>query len=141
MDHRTEGTTQRGPGHEVRDIQLRPIVWAGIALVVVAIVAHIGVWRLFDYFTERRTRVESRPTPTAPLAWPRQTPPGPRLQADPHKDLEALLGAQDALLQSYGWVDREAGVARIPIARAMALLAERGLPVRQGDGSPPGGAR
>jgi hypothetical protein len=141
MDHRRDEATQRGPGHEVRDVQLRPIAWAGLALVVVAIVALIGVWSLFNYFTEHRTRTEGRPTATAPLAWPRQVPPGPRLQADPHKDLQALLGAQNALLQSYGWVDQGAGVARIPIARAMALLAERGLPVRQGDGSPPGGAR
>jgi len=125
----------------VRDVQLRPIIWAGMALIVVAIVALIVVWRLFDYFTAHQTLVEGRPTLTAPLTWPRQTPPGPRLQADPHKDLQALLGAQNALLQSYGWVDREAGVARIPIARAMALLAENGLPVRQGDGSPSGGTR
>jgi mono/diheme cytochrome c family protein len=32
-------------------------------------------------------------------------------------------------LASYGWVDESAGRARIPIARAMALAAEQGLPV------------
>jgi hypothetical protein len=35
-------------------------------------------------------------------------------------------------LSSYGWVDREAGIVRIPIDRAMDLLAERGLPARAG---------
>jgi hypothetical protein len=115
----------------VRDIQLRPIIWAGVTLILVAIVVHLGVWWLFDYFTESRTQLESPPVPTAPLAWPRQVPPGPRLQIDPQRDLRALLDAQNAILQSYGWVDREAGTARIPIARAIDLLAERGLPVRQ----------
>ena len=32
-------------------------------------------------------------------------------------------------LNGYGWVDQEAGIARIPITRAIALLAESGLPV------------
>jgi hypothetical protein len=34
------------------------------------------------------------------------------------------------LLEGYGWVDREAGVVRLPIERAMALVLERGLPTR-----------
>jgi len=36
---------------------------------------------------------------------------------------------QIAQLNGYGWVDQEAGIARIPITRAIALLAESGLPV------------
>lgn len=34
--------------------------------------------------------------------------------------------AKRAQLNSYGWVDREARVARIPIQRAMKMLLERG---------------
>jgi hypothetical protein len=37
---------------------------------------------------------------------------------------------QADLLEGYGWVDREAGVVRLPIERAMELLLERGLPTR-----------
>jgi hypothetical protein len=128
-----------GPSHEERDIRLRPIVWAGAALVVLAIVVHVGLAWLFDYFTERRTRLEGPPAPTAPIAWPRQLPAGPRLQIDPHQDLQQLLSAEATILQRYDWVDHEAGIARIPIARAMELLAERGLPARQGDGPAPAG--
>jgi hypothetical protein len=139
MDSTHEHTEHYGPGHEKRDIRLRPIIWVGIALVVVVIVVHIGIWWLFDYFTERRTQLEGPPTPTAPLVWPRQLPPGPRLQIDPHQDMQTLLSAENAILGSYGWVDQEAGIARIPIVRAMELLAERGLPARQGDGAAPTG--
>jgi hypothetical protein len=39
-----------------------------------------------------------------------------------------LVGAE--LLEGYQWVDEQAGVVRIPIERAMELLAERGLPSR-----------
>jgi topoisomerase IA-like protein len=32
------------------------------------------------------------------------------------------------VLESYGWVDKDKGVVRIPIEEAMRLIAERGLP-------------
>jgi cytochrome c oxidase cbb3-type subunit 3 len=53
-------------------------------------------------------------------------PPRTRVQAP----LEELRAAEDAVLHSYGWVDRPAGIVRIPIDRAMEVPAERGLPVR-----------
>ena len=50
-------------------------------------------------------------------------PPAPRLQADPAADLAAERAQQRQRLESYAWVDRDAGIAQIPIERAMALLA------------------
>jgi mono/diheme cytochrome c family protein len=45
------------------------------------------------------------------------------------EQLEIHRAQQLAQLNDYGWIDQEAGVARIPIHRAIDLLAERGLPV------------
>ena len=52
--------------------------------------------------------------------------------------MEAHREREDELLGSYGWVDRNAGVVRIPIDQAKRLLLERGLPVRAsaGGGAP-----
>jgi hypothetical protein len=44
---------------------------------------------------------------------------------------------EEKTLNSYGWVDKQAGVARIPIDRAMELLAQRGLPTRPQAGAVP----
>jgi hypothetical protein len=59
---------------------------------------------------------------------PVPNPPAPRLQVDPPADLAALRATEAAQLSSYGWEDRTTGVVRIPIDRALALTAERGLP-------------
>jgi hypothetical protein len=42
--------------------------------------------------------------------------------------MQEMRRTENARLQSYGWVDRTAGIARIPIDQAMELLATRGFP-------------
>jgi hypothetical protein len=44
--------------------------------------------------------------------------------------LQQLREAESAKLNSYGWIDKSTGVVRIPIDRAMDLLAQRGLLAR-----------
>ena len=53
-------------------------------------------------------------------------PPAPRLEADPVTDGDAYRAREAALLGGYGWVDRPAGIVRMPIDEAMRILAERG---------------
>lgn len=40
----------------------------------------------------------------------------------------SVLQEQRAVLESYGWVDRDRGVVRIPIERAIDLVVEGGRP-------------
>ena len=71
--------------------------------------------------------------PEFPLAAEQENrlPPEPRLQTNPRQDLRDLRSAEEAVLTGYGWVDKKAGIARIPIDEAMKLTVERGLPARQ----------
>jgi hypothetical protein len=55
-------------------------------------------------------------------------PPGPVLQLSPAADLAKFDAQQEAQLDGYGWIDRDKGIARIPIAQAMQDLAKRGFP-------------
>ncbi len=67
------------------------------------------------------------------LAVMTQAFPTPRLETDDgNQDLADLHAREDLLLDHYTWVDRPGGVVRIPIDRAMELIAQRGLPVIQG---------
>ena len=58
----------------------------------------------------------------------------PRLQVSAPEDLSRFREREEAELNTYGWINRTSGVVRIPVARAMDLLLERGLPVRAGIG-------
>jgi hypothetical protein len=59
--------------------------------------------------------------------------PTPRLEMDDgDQDITDLHAREDLLLDHYSWVDRQQGTVRIPIARAMELLAQHGLPVVPG---------
>src|SRR5579862_8543095 len=61
-----------------------------------------------------------------------QSFPTPRLLVDDGDQDVADLHAREALLlENYSWVDQSKGKVRIPIERAMELIAQRGLPVAQ----------
>jgi hypothetical protein len=56
--------------------------------------------------------------------------PTPRLQTDDgNLEIAEMHAREDLLLDYYSWVDRKSGKVRIPIARAMQLIAQHGLPV------------
>jgi hypothetical protein len=54
--------------------------------------------------------------------------PPPYLQTREPLGLERFRAGEDAILNNYGWVDKNNGVVRIPIERAKELLLERGIP-------------
>lgn len=61
-----------------------------------------------------------------PLNVPPQAFEKPRLQIDDAADLAKFEKQQRAELNGYSWVDRDRGIIRIPVDRAMALVAAKG---------------
>jgi hypothetical protein len=56
--------------------------------------------------------------------------PTPRLQIDDgNQEIAEMHTREDLLLDNYSWVDRSSGKVRIPITRAMQIIAQHGLPV------------
>lgn len=116
--------------HEESDVDIGAIFKIGTGLIILAAAIHVVVWLVFVYFNGREaTNLITR----YPLAAGQELrlPPAPRLQVTPRQDLRDLHAREDQTLNSYQWVDRSAGTVRIPIAEAMKLTVERGLPVRQ----------
>jgi len=122
--------------HEESDVNIRAIFGFGLGLFVVAVFVHLAVFLLFRYFSngqEAAKRVRQYPLAAGQE---NRLPPEPRLQTNPRQDLLDLRAQEDQLLNGYSWVDRNAGVVRIPIDDAMKLVVQRGLPAR-GPGQPP----
>jgi len=82
------------------------------------------MWGLMRFLAAKEAAHEAPPQAAATAG----AFPPPRLEAQPAVDLQKFRTSENALLDSYGWVDRNAGIARIPIDRAMQLIVERGLP-------------
>jgi hypothetical protein len=62
--------------------------------------------------------------------------PAPRLEIDERTELNDDRIAEEEKLSSYGYVDDNHATVRIPIERAMDLIAQRGLPVRSQAAAP-----
>lgn len=118
------GETPVGAGHEHSDANSWVIAKFMAWLIASAVIIHLGLALLFNVFVEQRVE---RTDPRYPLAageGPR-VPPEPRLQRFPREDIMNFRLGEEAALQQYGWVDKDAGVVRIPIHDAMRLVLER----------------
>ena len=127
---------EHGGGHEERDVSFRPVIGGLLGLLALLLASFVLMLLVFKFFAVREA--EYGP-PANPLAqkFGRDVPPQPQLQTAPLQDLDALRAQEEAILNGYGWVDRKAGVVRIPVQRALELLAQRGVPTRAQP--PPGG--
>lgn len=125
-------------GYEKSDADTRSLARFGLGLAAIALVVLAAMFGLLKLLDQRQK--SSQPA-RHPLSEASQLPPLPRLQISPEVDLKKFRAREDSLLHSYGWIMKDAGAVRIPIDRAMKLVAERGLPSRMeaGGGRPQAG--
>ena len=116
--------------HEESDVNVSAIIRFGIGLLVIGVLLHVFLWWLQSTYTRQNERAQTQAYPLAAGQQDR-LPPSPRFQDNPQQELQDLRAKQKALLEGYGWVSKEAGVARIPIEDAMKMVVERGVPVRE----------
>lgn len=127
--HNSETPVARdNPGYEVKDASTRPIFVFLAGLLVLLVLVFFGVEAFFNFLNTRSRQGVQSPTL---LTQPDQMPPQPRLQVKPNQDLQQFRAKEAKTLNSYGWIDKDAGVVRIPIDRAMDLMLQRGVPTRQ----------
>jgi hypothetical protein len=106
--------------HETSDVNVGGVFRFAFGLLLTGVAIHGLVWLLVLFLAARDARRAMREFPLA-AGQESRVPPEPRLQTNPRQDLRDLHSAEDAVLIGYGWVDRSAGIARIPISEAMKL--------------------
>ena len=116
--------------HEESDINVRAIITFVVVLTVIALTIQLAMYGLFKLFDKIEDKTQVAVTPLAAPPAKVSDFPEPRLQTTPWQDLRKLRSEENAYLHSYGWVDESAGIARIPIDKAKAMLLQKGLPVR-----------
>ena len=116
---------------EESDVNIRAIFGFGGGLAALGAVIAVVVWLLFGYLTRREDIASGARAYPLAAGQEERLPPEPRLQTNPRQDLKDLRAAEDDTLKSYRWVDRNAGVVRIPVDEAIRLTLQRGLPSRQ----------
>ena len=130
-------------GYERRDIGIAPVLYFLVALLVGGLVVFFLVDGIY-HSLEKRSQAEQ--APVSPLVtnapadtrklsadykdYLKQNFPTPQLEIDERSQLDKVRINEEQTLSTYDWVDQKAGAVRIPIDRAMDLLAQRGLPVR-----------
>lgn len=126
-----------GVAHERRDIDVRGLKKFVIGFVIAGIAIHFLLWSVFGYFRGREAAAV--PAPSVGIGDDAgQLPPEPRLQATPVQDMEDMRAAENELLENYGWIDESRGIVRIPVSRAIDILAKEGLPNRPSAPPEPG---
>lgn len=147
-DHKPE-PVDASLGYERSDVRVTGIVVFLTALAIFVGVAGLLAWGLGKLINAHMNKEDGPNTkwtrsvdvrqlgnlPTNPelqrkMAELTQTFPTPRVQTDDgNQDVADLHQREDLLLEHYSWVDRPQGKVRIPIERAMELIAQRGLTV------------
>ena len=133
-------------GHETEfeqeDLGSRGIFVFMIALAVSGIVIYfiiVGMYRFLDNY-EKSQMATASPLVTTKNPIDRvftqddmdkafKNNGAPMLETNERTQFRDFLTDQENQLNSYGWVNKEKGVAHIPIERAMELVVQRGIPV------------
>jgi hypothetical protein len=107
------------------EIDARGIGKVGAWLAVVTVAGFVIAWGFYLLLSSAERKSDAPPSPLAEARAPRVAP-GPALQATPERELAALRRTEAASLEGWAWIDRQANLARVPVARAIERVAADG---------------
>jgi hypothetical protein len=124
----SEQPKREGPlheaGYEREDAAIGPTLRAGVYLLGAMFLVSLVVVPLYWFYARRETAAQ----PERATVLTASPPPGafPRLVESEPRALAEFRAREDVLLGSYGWIDRDRGLARMPIEEAVRIVGERG---------------
>jgi hypothetical protein len=119
---------QERQGYEETDAHAGDTYRAGLYILGTMVLSALVVVPIYRLLARQESR-EQNPAATVLKADPNAGLVAlPRLVTSEPLALAEFRAQEDALLASYGWVEKDKGIARLPIDEAMRIVAERGLP-------------
>lgn len=122
------------PSAEKHDVDPGSVSRTAFVITVTFVLSALVAYGYFRLMERQGTAQDSRPQQalgTRPD--PARQPPEPRLQRTPFDDIRHLRKDEGDVLDHYRWLDKSAGVVRIPIDEAMRLYVERAQAGRAAD--------
>jgi hypothetical protein len=113
--------------HEPGDVNALALTKFGLTMAALIVVFLFGLWGMFQYLKNREAELGLPLSPSA-IMNAQKHPPDPQLQPHPAQDMREMRAAEDQIMQQYAWIDPDKGIVRIPVERAMDLIAQHGLP-------------
>jgi hypothetical protein len=136
-DHPDTGAAPTQPD----GVNFKGLGWSMVILAIITLLCYALVVGLFKFMESRVASSDPARAPlAAPAAQPRivdgriesgTTTPVPSLLVTEPMNLKNFRAHEEEILTTYGWVDQNAGIVRLPIEDAKALLLKQGLPVRE----------
>ncbi len=127
MSHIEHKDGEHGPGVD-HEINTKAVAWTIITVLLITAGSMVLMVWLMSTMVDAEAADDPAPSPLAEARAP-WAPPGPSLQEyPPTTDLETLRAYEKALATSYGWVDEEREIVRIPVKEALDVLRGRGFP-------------
>ena len=126
-EHTGTTATHEDKDYTDRDINVMNIAISIVVICVVAISAAVGMLALHKSYAGAYQQARDE---TPALAKIREIPPGPKLQVNGRAELVEYRKGIERQLENYEYTDKIRGIGRIPIDRAKAIVAEKGLPTR-----------
>jgi hypothetical protein len=127
-------------GYERTDIGTRGVLYFLAGLAVFGALAYLAAAGVYSYLDKRSAAqqapvnplVTNAPADTRHISkdYPQGAFPNPKLEEDERGQLNGIRLNEENTLSTYDYIDKNAGTIRIPIDRAMDLIAQRGLPTR-----------
>jgi len=112
--------------YEKSDAKARSLLIFTAGLVALLVASFlVGAWMMGAF--EATSEQKEEPNP---LEAYRAKATAPLLQANPSLEIEAYRVEIQELLETYGWVDRPGGIARVPLESAVERVLEQGFPTR-----------
>ena len=115
-------------GYERTDAQAGPTYRAGLYILGVMFLTALVVVPLYRLFGRSETRQQPPPATVVRPDAVAPAPSAPKLLTSEPAALAEFRAQEDELLSSWGWVEKDRGIARMPVDEAMRIVAGRGLP-------------
>lgn len=141
-EHPNTGHTGEEPTHadvafESTDINTRTIL-AYMCYLALSVAVAFAVSIFVFHFMTKMAADSDKPMAPVHRNVGATMPPEPRLQGvpghttDPQLDLRDKREADEEANEKYGWTDKQAGIAQIPVEEAMKIIVTKGLPAVPG---------